>query len=86
MWRPILTLLVFWRVGHIFSMSFDWLAAKVDCDWLSFGMWRVQKETWAKPMPEKVLGIAGQESSDSKPNRLQVDIFRFCFIHLRYIL
>ena len=28
-----------------FSMSFDWLAAKVDCDWLSFGMWRVQKET-----------------------------------------
>ena len=21
-----------------FSMSFDWLAAKVDCDWLSFGM------------------------------------------------
>ena len=28
-----------------FSMSFDGLAAKVDCDWLSFGMWRVQKET-----------------------------------------
>ena len=27
-----------------FSMSFDWLAAKVGCDWLSFGMWRVQKE------------------------------------------
>ena len=24
-----------------FSMSFDGLAAKVDCDWLSFGMWRV---------------------------------------------
>ena len=28
-----------------FSMSFDWLAAKVDYDWLSFGMWRVQKAT-----------------------------------------
>ena len=28
-----------------FSMSFDWLAAKVECDWLSFDMWRVQKET-----------------------------------------
>ena len=32
-----------------FSMSFDWLAAKVDCDWLSFGMWRVQKETLLVP-------------------------------------
>ena len=28
-----------------FSMSFDWLTAKVDCDRLSFGMGRVQKET-----------------------------------------
>ena len=28
-----------------FSMSFDRLAAKVECDWLSFGMWRVQTET-----------------------------------------
>ena len=26
-----------------FSMSFDGLAAKVDCDWMSFGMWQVQR-------------------------------------------
>ena len=28
-----------------FSMSFDWLVAKVDYDCLSFGIWRVQKAT-----------------------------------------
>ena len=44
MWRPIFTSSVFWWAGH-FSMSFDWLAAKVECDWLLFGMWRVQKAT-----------------------------------------
>ena len=30
--------------------------------------------------------IAGQDLSDSKSNRLHVDIYRFCFIHMRYIL
>ena len=44
MWRPIFTSSVFWWAGH-FSMSFDWLAAKVECDWLLFDMWRVQKAT-----------------------------------------
>ena len=34
----------------------------------------------------KFLGIVGQNPSDSKSNRLHVDIFRFCFIHSRYIL
>ena len=31
------------------------------------------------PMPGKFLGIVGQDPSDSKSNRLHVDIFRFCF-------
>ena len=30
--------------------------------------------------------IAGQDPSNSKPNRLHVHIFQFCSIHLRYIL
>ena len=35
----------------------------------------------------EVLGIVGQDPSGSKSNQLHVDIFRFCFIHLRrYIL
>ena len=34
----------------------------------------------------KFLGIVGQDSSDSKSNWLHVDVFRFCFNHLRYIL
>ena len=34
----------------------------------------------------KFLGIFGQDPSDSKSNRLHVDIFQCCFIHLRYIL
>ena len=29
--------------------------------------------------------IVGQDPSDSKSNRLHVDIFQFCLIHLRYI-
>ena len=37
-------------------------------------------------VPGKFLGIVGQDPSDSKFNRLHVDIFRFCFIHLRYVL
>ena len=36
-------------------------------------------------MPGKLLGIVGQDPSDSKSNQLHVDILRFCFIHLRYI-
>ena len=38
------------------------------------------------PVPRKFLGIVGQVPSDSKSSQLHVDIFRFCFIHLRYIL
>ena len=33
----------------------------------------------------KFLSIVGQDPSDSKSNQLHVDIFRGCFIHLRYI-
>ena len=36
-------------------------------------------------MPEKFLGIIRQGPSDFKSNRLHVDIFRFRFIHLRYM-
>ena len=42
MWRPSSVFLTGWSY---FSMSFDGLTAKVDCDWMSFGIWRVQKET-----------------------------------------
>jgi len=38
------------------------------------------------PVPVKFLGIVGQDPSDSKSTRLHVDIFRCCFIHLRYLL
>ena len=38
------------------------------------------------PVPEKFLGIVGQEPSDFKSNWLHVDIFQFCFTHLRYIV
>jgi len=35
----------------------------------------------------EVLGMVGQDRSESKSNQLHVDIFRFCFIYLRrYIL
>jgi hypothetical protein len=36
---------------------------------------------------QEVFGayIVGQDPSDSKSSRLHVDIFRFAFIHLRYI-
>ena len=37
-------------------------------------------------MPQKFWGIVGQDPSDSKSNQLHVDIFRFCFNHLRHIL
>jgi hypothetical protein len=38
------------------------------------------------PVPGTFLGIAGQDPKHSKPNRFHVDIFRFFFIYLRYIL
>jgi hypothetical protein len=40
------------------------------------------------PMPEKLLGIVGQNPSDSKSIRSHVDIFQFgfSFIDLRYNL
>ena len=37
-------------------------------------------------MPGKSLGIVSQDPSDPKSTWLHVDIFRFCFIQLRYIL
>ena len=40
----------------------------------------------SKTMPGKILRIVGHDPRDSKSNVLHVDIFRFCFIHLRYIL
>ena len=33
----------------------------------------------SQPVPRKFLGIVGHDLSDSKSNRLHVDIFRFCF-------
>ena len=32
------------------------------------------------------FGMVSQDPSDSKSNRLHVQIFQFCFIHLKYIL
>ena len=37
-------------------------------------------------IPKKFLGIVGQDHGDAKSNQLHVDIFWFCFIHLRFIL
>ena len=34
---------------------------------------------WFETVPGKFLGIVSQDPSDSKSNRLHVDIFRFCF-------
>ena len=39
----------------------------------------------SQPLHKKFSGIVDQDPSNSKSNRLHVDIFRFCFIHLRYI-
>ena len=46
-----------------------------------FGMFEspVVLLTHGLAVPRKFLGIVGQDPSDSKPNRLHVDIFRFCF-------
>ena len=38
-------------------------------------IWRAQLGA----VPGKFLSIVSQDPSDSKPNRLHVDIFRFCF-------
>ena len=32
-----------------------------------------------EPLPGKFLGMVGQDPSDSKSSRLDIDIFRFCF-------
>ena len=37
-------------------------------------------------MEQLIRGIVGQGPSDCKSNRLHVDIFRFGFVKLRYIL
>jgi hypothetical protein len=37
-------------------------------------------------LSNKFLGIVGEDPSDSKSNWLHADIFRFCSVHLRYIL
>ena len=37
-------------------------------------------------VPMKFLSIVSQDPSDSNSSRLHVDIFRFCFIQLIYIL
>ena len=46
-------------------------------------VWRALKtsilEYWEGAVPGKFLGIVSQDISDSKSNRLHVDIFRFCF-------
>ena len=40
-----------------------------------------------QPRPEaSAREVFGQDPSDYKSNRLHVDIFRFCFIHLRYMI
>jgi hypothetical protein len=40
--------------------------------------------SYSTPMPGKFLGIVvGQDPSDSKSNRLHVDIFRLCFRSLK---
>ena len=49
------------------------------------GVWLDGQFLLYEPVPGKFLGIVDQDPSDSKSSRLQVDIFRFCFIHLRYI-
>jgi hypothetical protein len=44
-----------------------------------------QTPVWS-PVPGKFKDIVSQDPSDSKSSRLHVDIFRFLFIYLRYIL
>ena len=45
-------------------------------------------KTSVRAVPEKFWALyrVSQDPSDSKSNRLHVHIFRFDFIHLRYIL
>ena len=73
-----------------FSMSFDWLAAKIDCDWLSFGMWLVQKETMSQGVKSPFIRFW----MDMLKNQLQeieipikymyFDIFRFKWSSMVY--
>jgi hypothetical protein len=44
----------------------------ITMEWLRFKL-------RSRPVPGKCLGIAGQDPSDSKSNRLHVGIFRLCF-------
>ena len=48
-----------------------------------FVIWTARKRhslhEFLRAVPGKFLGIVGQDPSDSKSNRLHVDIFRFCF-------
>jgi hypothetical protein len=65
------------RYTHALEAAMDYVLIRL--------LWR---NTYIHAVPGKFLGIytVGQDPSDSKSNRLHVDIFRFCFIHLRNIL
>ena len=48
--------------------------------WLQVSLCITQVSDMSQPVPGKFLDmIVGQDASDSKSNRLHVDIFRFCF-------
>ena len=49
-------------------------------------VWVGSPKSGCEAVSGKFLGIAGQDPSDTKSSRLHLDIFRFCFIHLRYVL
>ena len=56
-------------------LTFNRLFLKLNrfiCSWFSLFIGLYQ-------CPGKFLGIVGQDPCDSKPIRLHVDIFRFCF-------
>ena len=46
---------------------------------VQFNGWWCSKGEWSIPVPEKFLGIVGQDLNDSKYDRLHVDIFWFAF-------
>ena len=62
-----------------------YMASQVGKNWHFVGE-EIQDRFHLRSVPVKFLGIVGQDPSDSKSSRLYVDIFRFCFTHLRYIL
>ena len=45
----------------------------------SLWIWNVNWHMYLITSAREVFGIVGQDPSDSKSNRLHVDIFRFCF-------